>query len=111
MAGFSVNTITVGGLTLLARATAASQLIYTRVLGSAVALVQAEAELADLSDFTDAEGGILSASADGNRAIVRGVLRNQAETVTLRAFALCAKIAGPRCNGHDSGGRFARRRD
>lgn len=94
MAGLSVNTVTVSGLTLLARATAASQLIYTRVLGSAVALVQAEAELADLSDFTDAEGGILSASAEGNRAIVRGVLRNQAETVTLRSFALCAKIAG-----------------
>lgn len=94
MAGLSVNTITVSGLTLLARATAASQLIYTRVLGSAVALVQAEAELADLSDFTDAGGDILSASADGNRAIVRGVLRNQAETVTLRSFALCAKIAG-----------------
>lgn len=94
MAGLSVNTVTVSGLTLLARATAASQLIYTRVLGSTVALVQAEAELADLNDFTDAEGDILSASADGNRAIVRGALRNQAETVTLRSFALCAKIAG-----------------
>ena len=94
MAGFSVNTVTVKGLTLLARASAASQLIYTRVLGSTEAMVLAEAEVAEVSDFPDASGVILSASADVNRAIIRGVFYNQPASVTLRSFALCARIEG-----------------
>ena len=94
MAGFRINTITVDGVALIARATATSQLIYTRVLSATAAMTEQEAGAAKLGDFDGAEGGILSVSAADDRAIIRGVIYNQPSEITLKTFALCAKIDG-----------------
>ena len=94
MAGFRINTITADGVALIARATATSQLIYTRVLGATAAMTEQEAGAAMVGDFDGAEGGILSVSVADDRAIIRGVIHNQASEITLKTFALCAKIDG-----------------
>ena len=94
MAGFRINTITADGVALIARATATSQLIYTRVLSATAAMTGQEAGAAKLGDFDGAEGGILSVSAADDRAIIRGVIYNQPSEITLKTFALCAKIDG-----------------
>ena len=94
MAGFRINTITVDGVALIARATATSQLIYTRVLSATAAMTEQEAGAAKVGDFGGAEGSILSVSAADDRAIIRGVIYNQPSEITLKTFALCAKIDG-----------------
>ena len=94
MAGFRINTITVDGVALIARATATSQLIYTRVLSATAAMTEQKAGAAKVGDFDGAEGGILSVSAADDRAIIRGVIENQPWEITLKTFALCAKIDG-----------------
>lgn len=94
MAGFRINTITVDGVALIARATATSQLIYTRVLSATAAMTEQEAGAAKLGDFDGAEGSILSVSAADDRAIIRGAIYNQPSEITLKTFALCAKIDG-----------------
>lgn len=60
MAEFSVNAVTTAGLALIARAAAASQLIYTRVLSDADAMTAAAAALATPADFSGPEGNELS---------------------------------------------------
>ena len=94
MAGFSINTITVDGVALIARAAATSQLIYTRVLSATAAMTEQAAGTAQVGDFDGAQGNILSASASDDRAIIRGVVYNQPSEITLKTFALCAKIDG-----------------
>ena len=94
MAGFRINTVTVDGVALIARATATSQLIYTRVLSATAAMTEEEAGAAKVGDFDGAEGGILSVSAADDRAIIRGVIYNKPSEITLKTFALCAKIDG-----------------
>ena len=94
MAGFRINTITLDGVALIARATATSQLIYTRVLSATAAMTEQEAGAAKVGDFDGAEGSILSASAADDRAMIRGVIYNQPSEITLKTFALCAKIDG-----------------
>lgn len=94
MAGFSINTITVDGVALIARAAATSQLIYTRVLSATAAMTEQAAGTAQVGDFDGAEGSILSASASDDRAIIRGVIYNQPSEITLKTFAICAKIDG-----------------
>lgn len=94
MAGFSINTITVDGVALIARAAATSQLIYTRVLSATAAMTEQTAGTAQVGDFDGAEGNILSASASDDRAIIRGVIYNQPSEITLKTFAICAKIDG-----------------
>ena len=94
MAEFSVNVVTTAGLALIARATAASQLIYTRVLSDADAMTAAAAALATPADFSGPEGTILSASATDVSCRVVGRIGNQSTATSVKTFAVCAKIDG-----------------
>ena len=94
MAEFSVNVVTTAGLALIARATAASQLIYTRVLSDADAMTAAAAALATPADFAGPEGTILAASATDVSCRVVGRIGNQPAAATVKTFAVCAKIDG-----------------
>lgn len=94
MAEFSVNVVTTAGLALIARATAASQLIYTRVLSDADAMTAAAAALATPADFSGPEGTILAASATDVSCRVVGRIGNQTTAATVKTFAVCAKIDG-----------------
>ena len=94
MAEFSVNVVTTSGLALIARAAAASQLIYTRVLSDANAMTAAAAALATPSDFSGPEGTILAASATDVSCRVVGRIGNQKTAATVKTFAVCAKIDG-----------------
>lgn len=94
MAEFSVNVVTTAGLALIARATAASQLIYTRVLSDADAMTAAAAALATPADFSGPEGTILAASATDVSCRVVGRIGNQSTAATVKTFAVCAKIYG-----------------
>lgn len=94
MAEFSVNVVTTAGLALIARAAAASQLIYTRVLSDADAMTDAEAALATPADFSGPSGDILAASATDVSCRVVGRIGNQTTAATVKTFAVCAKIDG-----------------
>lgn len=94
MAEFSVNVVTTAGLALIARAAAASQLIYTRVLSDADAMTAAAAALATPADFSGPEGTILAASATDVSCRVVGRIGNQSTATSVKTFAVCAKIAG-----------------
>ena len=94
MAEFSVNVVTTAGLALIARAAAASQLIYTRVLSDADAMTAAAAALATPADFSGPEGTILAASATDVSCRVVGRIGNQKTAATVKTFAVCAKIDG-----------------
>ena len=94
MAEFSVNVVTTAGLALIARATAASQLIYTRVLSDADAMTAAAAALATPADFSGPEGTILAASATDVSCRVVGRIGNQSTATSVKTFAVCAKIDG-----------------
>lgn len=94
MAEFAVNVVTTAGLALIARATAASQLIYTRVLSDADAMTAAAAALATPADFSGPEGTILAASATDVSCRVVGRIGNQATAASVKTFAVCAKIDG-----------------
>ena len=94
MAGFLVNVVTTSGLALIARAAAASQLIYTRVLSDADAMTAAAAALATPADFSGPEGTILAASATDVSCRVVGRIGNQSTPATVKTFAVCAKIDG-----------------
>lgn len=94
MAEFSVNVVTTAGLALIARAAAASQLIYTRVLSDADAMTAAAAALATPADFSGPEGTILAASATDVSCRVVGRIGNQTTSATVKTFAVCAKIDG-----------------
>lgn len=94
MAEFSVNVVTTAGLALIARATAASQLIYTRILSDAYAMTDAEAALATPADFSGPGGTILAASATDVSCRVVGRIGNQATATSVKTFALCGKIDG-----------------
>jgi len=94
MAEFSVNVVTTAGLALIARAAAASQLIYTRVLSDADAMTAAAAALATPADFSGPEGTILAASATDVSCRVVGRIGNQSTLATVKTFAVCAKIDG-----------------
>lgn len=94
MAEFSVNVVTTAGLALIARAAAASQLIYTRVLSDADAKTAAAAASATPADFSGPEGTILAASATDVSCRVVGRIGNQSTPATVKTFALCAKIDG-----------------
>lgn len=94
MAEFSVNVVTTAGLALIARAAAASQLIYTRVLSDADAMTAAAAALATPADFSGPEGTILAASATDVSCRVVGRIGNQSTAATVKTFAVCAKIDG-----------------
>ena len=94
MAEFSVNVVTTAGSALIARATAASQLIYTRVLSDADAMTAAAAALATPADFSGPEGTILAASATDVSCRVVGRIGNQPAAATVKTFAVCAKIDG-----------------
>ena len=91
---FSVNVVTTSGLALIARAAAASQLIYTRVLSDAGAMTAAAAALATPADFSGPEGTILAASATDVSCRVVGRIGNQKTAATVKTFAVCAKIDG-----------------
>lgn len=94
MAEFSVNVVTTAGLALIARAAAASQLIYTRVLSDADAMTAAAAALATPADFSGPEGTILAASATDVSCRVVGRIGNQSTAASVKTFAVCAKIDG-----------------
>lgn len=94
MAEFSVNVVTTAGLALIARAAAASQLIYTRVLSDADAMTAAAAAIATPADFSGPEGTILAASATDVSCRVVGRIGNQKTAATVKTFAVCAKIDG-----------------
>ena len=94
MAEFAVNVVTTAGLALIARATAASQLIYTRVLSDADAMTASAAALATPADFSGPGGTILAASATDVSCRVVGRIGNQSTPATVKTFAVCAKIAG-----------------
>lgn len=94
MAEFSVNVVTTAGLALIARAAAASQLIYTRVLSDADAMTAAAAALATPADFSGPEGTILAASATDVSCRVVGRIGNQSTATSVKTFAVCAKIDG-----------------
>lgn len=94
MAEFSVNVVTTAGLALIARAAAASQLIYTRVLSDADAMTAAAAALATPADFSGPEGTILAASATDVSCRVVGRIGNQSTATAVKTFAVCAKIDG-----------------
>lgn len=94
MAEFSVNVVTTAGLALIARAAAASQLIYTRVLSDADAMTAAAAALATPADFSGPEGTILAASATDVSCRVVGRIGNQSTAAVVKTFAVCAKIDG-----------------
>ena len=94
MAEFSVNVVTTAGLALIARAAAASQLIYTRVLSDADAMTAAAAALATPADFSGPEGTILAASATDVSCRVVGRIGNQSTAAAVKTFAVCAKIDG-----------------
>lgn len=94
MAEFSVNVVTMAGLALIARAAAASQLIYTRVLSDVDAMTAEAAALATPADFSGPEGTILAASATDVSCRVVGRIGNQSTAATVKTFAVCAKIDG-----------------
>lgn len=94
MTEFAVNVVTTAGLALIARATAASHLIYTRVLSDADAMTDAEAALATPADFSGPSGDILAASATDVSCRVVGRIGNQTTAATVKTFAVCAKIDG-----------------
>ena len=94
MAEFSVNVVTTAGLALIARAAAASQLIYTRVLSDADAMTAAAAAAATPADFSGPEGTILAASATDVSCRVVGRIGNQSAAASVKTFAVCAKIDG-----------------
>ena len=95
MPQFSVNIVTPAGRALLARASSALQLIYTRVMASETALTAAEAAASVPAGFPVA-GTILAASATENVARIVGKISSASlsAAVTLKSFALCAKIDG-----------------
>lgn len=90
---FDVNVLTNAGVALIARATAANQLIYTRVLTDADEMSADTAASASTSDFTGDEGPIIGATADENYARITGAVQAQSAG-TVKSFALCAKIDG-----------------
>ena len=90
---YDVNTLTVNGLALLAGASAANRLIYTRMLTSEDAFTAEEAAVAEISDFDGPEGSISTASATDNVARIIGAVRNAtASEVSLKTFALCGRL-------------------
>lgn len=95
MPQFSVNIVTPAGQALLARASSALQLIYTRIKASETAVTAAEAAASVPADFSIA-GTILAASATENVARIVGKISSASlsAAVTLKSFALCAKIDG-----------------
>lgn len=95
MPQFSVNIVTPAGQALLARASSALQLIYTRIKASETAVTAAEAAASVPADFPVA-GTILAASATENVARIVGRISSASlsSAVNLKAFALCAKIDG-----------------
>lgn len=95
MPQFSVNIVTPAGQALLARASSALQLIYTRIKASETAVTAAEAAASVPADYPIA-GTILAASATENVARIVGKISSASlsAAVTLKSFALCAKIDG-----------------
>ena len=95
MPQFSVNIVTPAGQALLARASSALQLIYTRIKASETAVTAAEAAASVPADFPVA-GTILAASATENVARIVGKISSAllSSAVTLKTFVLCAKIDG-----------------
>lgn len=95
MPQFSVNIVTPAGQALLARASSALQLIYTRIKASETAVTAAEAAASVPADFP-ISGTILAASATENVARIVGKISSASlsAAVTLKTFALCAKIDG-----------------
>lgn len=90
---YDVNTLTVNGLALLAGASAANRLIYTRMLTSESAFTAGEAAVAEISDFDGPQGTISAASATDNVARIIGAVRNAtASEVSLKTFALCGRL-------------------
>lgn len=90
---YDVNTITVNGLALLAGASAANRLIYTRMLTSEDAFTAEEAAVAETSDFDGPEGSISAASATDNVARIIGAVRNATDSaVSLKTFVLCGRL-------------------
>lgn len=95
MPQFSVNIVTPAGQALLARASSALQLIYTRIKASETAVTAADAAASVPADFPVA-GTILAASATENIARIVGKISSASlsAAVNLKTFALCAKIDG-----------------
>lgn len=95
MPQFSVNIVTPAGQALLARASSALQLIYTRIKASETAVTAAEAAASVPADYP-VTGTILAASATENVARIVGKISSASlsAAVNLKAFALCAKIDG-----------------
>lgn len=95
MPQFSVNIVTPAGQALLARASSALQLIYTRIKASETAVTAAEAAASVPADYPVA-GTILAASATENVARIVGKISSASlsAAVDLKSFALCAKIDG-----------------
>lgn len=90
---FSVNVLTHAGVELIAGATAANRLIFTRIRCTESAMTRAEAESADNMDFDMDDGDIISASAQDNVARVVGAIRAQS-SYTAKTFGLCARLEG-----------------
>ena len=95
MPQFSVNIVTPAGQALLARASSALQLIYTRIKASETAVTAVEAAASVPADFPVA-GTILAASATEKIARIVGKISSASlsAAVNLKTFALCAKIDG-----------------
>lgn len=90
---FSVNVLTHAGVELIAGATAANRLIFTRIRSTESAMTRQEAESADNMDFGMDDGDIISASAQDNSARVVGAIRSQ-RSYTAKTFGLCARLEG-----------------
>ena len=95
MPAYTVNTLTLQGLAKLAGASASTPLIYTRILSSEQSMDATAAISASASDFESIQGTIAAASATGDVARIVGALQNTtASQVTLKSFALCARLDG-----------------
>jgi hypothetical protein len=90
---FSVNVLTAPGQAILAAASSANRVIYTRVITSPYAMTASEAGAASISDFSGPQGNIVAASATDNVArIVGSVINTTQLPVSLKSFALCARL-------------------
>lgn len=95
MGEFSVNALTGAGRALIAQATAANRVMYTRMATRSDAMTQAQATGAQLSDFDGPSGAIAAASATGEVARIVGRVQNAGVVeLSLRTFALCGRTEG-----------------